>query len=257
MHVWWDFLVLYSIVMYRFQEDFCLFIVKDVIFDFDCCINFFRCFAHFSYVLFFMGSTRIKFPSVSHNTMINLFPWLDTTGNFPFWSVYFICFMSSVLVLISLILVCGMWTTCDACHFLIILLIVSSVYFASCALFIFLLPLGNTSRLLLLLTLAIWHETLLKLLWAIFLLSRILLMHGSTVIFVVCLAAHLHTLSLHVDCLCTLLELWSLPKDMMGVMLQWAVFVESANKPVFVNLQQRVIHGISSHLKSLKTHLVR
>ena len=52
-----------------------------------------------------------------------------------------------------------------------------------------------------------------------------------------------------------LLEFWSWPKDMTGVMLWWTVFVESAYK--LVNLQRTVIYEISSLFKGLKTHLVR
>ena len=42
-----------------------------------------------------------------------------------------------------------------------------------------------------------------------------------------------------------------------GVMLQWTIFVKSANKPVYVYLQKAVICWISFLLKRLKTHLVR
>ena len=50
----------------------------------------------------------------------------------------------------------------------------------------------------------------------------------------------------------TLLKLDSLPEDMMGVMLQLTVFVESKNKPVLVNLHMRVIYWISGLLKVSK-----
>ena len=54
-----------------------------------------------------------------------------------------------------------------------------------------------------------------------------------------------------------LLEFWTWPNHKTGVTLQWKVFVEKANKLVFVYLQRTVILGISSLLKRLKTHLVK
>ena len=47
----------------------------------------------------------------------------------------------------------------------------------------------------------------------------------------------------------TLLELWSWPEDMMGVTLQWTVFIENANKPEFASWQRTVMYGISSLLE--------
>ena len=37
------------------------------------------------------------------------------------------------------------------------------------------------------------------------------------------------------------MELWSWPIAMIGVKLQWTFFIESANKPVFVDLQKTLI----------------
>ena len=51
---------------------------------------------------------------------------------------------------------------------------------------------------------------------------------------------------------------------MMGVTLQWTVFVESANKPLFVNLHQRVItfdlvsiEKSQNTLGKIKIHMVK
>ena len=63
-------------------------------------------------VQFFIGSRRMRFPSISHNTMMYPLPWLDTAENFSVWSVYMIFFISLMFMHISLDLGCGAWTIC-------------------------------------------------------------------------------------------------------------------------------------------------
>ena len=62
--------------------------------------------------LVFIDLTRIRFPSFSYRTNINMLPWLETTRSLLVWSMYMMFLMLSVVTLSFLHACCGLWMIC-------------------------------------------------------------------------------------------------------------------------------------------------
>ena len=150
-----------------------------------------------------------------------LSPWLETTRNFPVWSVYMIFSMSSMVTLISLDLYFGSWTMC-----LSLVLSFSWVECSPCHCclifpFLFQLTLENILPLLLLLAWAMMQRNLHWLPWAMLFLLGIPLQHADIILLVLCLVTHKHCWWLHMaafdflvgwwcSCFCVVLDLVAL-----------------------------------------------
>ena len=130
-------------------------------------------------VLFFIGSKRMRFPSVLQGMMIYLFPCLNSTGNCPVWFVHMMCFMSSMLTLISLTLACGGWITWGSCFSLLVFVDHSPCLFWCMCLFYISSDSGKYFMLPLLLAWTILHKNPLLLPLSMLFLLETPPLHGS------------------------------------------------------------------------------